>query len=393
MDTYNVQFYDLLSRALGDSSSKRLQGFLDNVMAKKYNTLQLDGFTFDEMQLDFAYEQIQREVSITPMANYYDLDSPAIPRATEGLKSWTGKIPRMKDVEYLNEDKIRKQLLLEERIAKVGPDRVQNGALNELFITTDTLIGGHTNSLTYQRHQMVSKGEFSITFANNPKGVAGLTFSAHVPSGNITTLPSDTTRWWTSATHTTANEGNASDPVKNMTDMVLNANDKGVSAVHFEIQKNYFKQILNHSKVLKAIAMNMFPTADVTNTQSAVSVMSYDVKKSALESIVGCPIKVIDSMVSVEAPVKATKTFTKVNKQAFEGDVVVLVPDGNIGRVLTVEPITVPGGIYATFYGGRLLMTVDVDPVRKCQGFHTEMTSLAVPEVPQYMWYLYPNNV
>ena len=174
--------------------------------------------------------------------------------------------------------------------------------------------------------------------------------------------------------------------------MVLNANDKGVSAVHFEIQKNYFKQILNHSKVLKAIAMNIFPTADVTNTQSAVSVMSYDVKKAALESIVGCPIKVIDSMVSVEAPVKATKSFTKVNKQAFEGDVVVLVPDGNIGRVLTVEPITVPGGIYANFYGGRLLMTVEVDPVRKCQGFHTEMTSLVVPEQMNYMWYIYPNN-
>ena len=180
MDTYSVQFYDLLSRALGDSSSKRLQGFLDNVMAKKYNALQLDGFTFDEMQLDFAYEQIQREVSITPMANYYDLDSPAIPRSVDGVKSWTGKIPRMKDVEYLNEDKIRKQLLLEERIASVGADRVRNGALKELFITTDNLIGGHTNSLTYQRHQMVSKGEFAITFANNPKGIAGLTFSAHV---------------------------------------------------------------------------------------------------------------------------------------------------------------------------------------------------------------------
>ena len=393
MNTYTVQFYDLLSRALGDSSSKRLQGFLDNVMAKKYNSLQLDGFTFDEMQLDFAYEQIQREVSITPMANYYDLDSPAIPRSTEGFKSWTGKIPRMKDVEYLNEDKIRKQLLLEERIAKVGAERVQNGALNELFITTDNLIGGHTNSLTYQRHQMVSKGEFAITYANNPKGVAGLTFSAHVPSANINTLQGDA-RWWTNASHTSTYEGSASNPVNDMLLMVQNAAERGVANVHFEVNKAYFKQILNHSKVCKSIAMNLFPTAaSVSETTAAVAVMAEDVKKRTLESIIGCPIKVVDSMVSVEAPVKATKSFTKVNKAAFEPDVLVLVPDGNIGRVLTVEPITVPGGTYATFYGGRLLMTVEVDPVRKCQGFHTEMTSLVVPEVPQYMWYIYPNNV
>ena len=391
MNTYDIQFYDLLSRALGDATSERLQGFLDDVMARKYNTLQLDGFTFEEMQLDFAYEQIQRDLSITPMANYYDLDSPAIPRSTEGMKSWTGKIPRMKDVEYLNEDKIRKQLLLEERIAAVGTDRVVRGALDALFVTADTLIGGHTNSLTYQRHQMVSKGEFAINFANNPKGVNGLTFEAHVPSANKTTLTA-TARWWTSTSHVAANEGVNSDPVNDMLAMVQKANDAGVTSVHFEIQKAYFKQIINHSKVLKSIALNLFPTASVSDTQSAVAVMGEEVKKRTLESILGCPIKVIDSLVSVEAPVKATKTFTKVTKQAFEADVVVLVPDGNIGRVLTVEPIAVRGGIYANFYGGRLLMTVGVDPVKKCQSFNTEMTSLAVPEVPQYMWYLFPNN-
>lgn len=391
MDTYQIQFYDLMSRALGGNDSKRLQGFLDNVMARKYNTLQLDGFTFEEMQLDFAYEQIQREMSITPMANYYDLDSPALPRATEGFKSWTGRIPRMKDVEYLNEDKIRKQLILEQRIAAVGADRVARGAMDALFVTLDTLIGGHTNSLTYQRHQFVSKHGFSLTFANNPKGVSGLTFDAHVPTANIITKTVNTEKWWTNANKTT--EGTNADPAKDLADLVLKASDAGLSAVHFEVQKNYFKKVLNHSKVIKAIALNLYPTADASNTVGAVAVMGEDVKKRALESIIGCPIKEIDSIVSVEAPVKATQTYTRVNKQAFEPDVFVLVPDGNIGKVLTVEPIALPGGTYANFYDGRLLVTVGVDPVKKCQSYNSEMTSLVVPEVPQYMWYLYPNNV
>ena len=390
MNAYTIQFYDLLTRALGGSESKHIQGFLDDVMARKYNALQLDGFSFDEMQTDFAYEQIQRELSITPMANYYDLDSPALPRGNEGLKSWTGKIPRMKDVEYLNEDKIRKQLLLEQRIAAIGSDRVVRGAMETLFVTLDKLIGGHTNSLTFQRHQMVSKGKFEITFANNPKGVSGLSFSAHVPAGNVTTLTL-TKRWWTNADYST--EGNAADPIGDMQAMVDKANTAGLSAFHFEVEKAYFKKILNHSKVLKAIALNLFPTADPTNTTGAVAVMGEDVKKRALEAVVGCPFKVIDSIVSKEAPVKATQDYTIVNMKAFEPNVLVLVPDGNIGRVLTVEPIALPGGTYGSFYDGRLLVTVGVDPVKKCQSFNTEMTSLCVPEVPQYMWYIYPNNV
>ena len=389
MNTYTIQFYDLLSRALGGSESKHIQGFLDDVMARKYNSLQLDGFVFDEMQTDFAYEQIQRELSITPMANYYDLDSPAIPRGTEGMKSWTGKIPRMKDVEYLNEDKIRKQILLEQRIAAVGPDRVTRGALDTLFNTVDKLIGGHTNSLTFQRHQMVSKAKFDITFANNPKGVNGLSFSAHVPTANFTTLTT-TARWWTNAAYSA--EGSAANPIGDMQAMVEKANDAGVP-VHFEVEKGYFRRILNHSKVLAAIALNLFPTASVSDTAGAVAVMGDDVKKRALESVVGCPFKIIDSMVSKEAPVKASQDYTIVNMKAFEPNVLVLVPDGNIGRVLTVEPIALPGGTYGSFYDGRLLLTVGVDPVKKCQSFNTEMTSLVVPEVPQYMWYLYPNNV
>ena len=392
MNAYPIQFYDLLSRALGGAESKYIQAFLDDVMARKYNSLQLDGFVFDEMQTDFAYEQIQREVSITPMSNYYDLDSPAIPRGTQGYKSWTGKIPRMKDVEYLNEDKIRKQLLLEQRIAAVGADRVQRGALETLFVTVDTLIGGHTNSLTFQRNQMVSKGKFEITFANNPKGVNGLSFSAHVPSGNIDQLTIDQ-RWWTSATHTTANEGSASDPCADMRGMVEKANDAGLTAVHFEINKNYLKQILGHSAVLKNIALNLFPTASVSDTAASVAVMGEDVKLRALESIIGAPIKAIDSIVGVEAPVTGKKDFGRKTFSSFEADVVVLVPDGNIGRVLTVEPIALPGGTYGSFYDGKLLLTIDVDAVKKCQAFHTEMTSLVVPEVPQYMWYLYPNVV
>lgn len=388
MNNYSIQFYDLLSRALGVGDSEHVQLFLDDVIAAKYNALQLDGFELAPMQTEVNFTQIQREVGVTPIANYYDRNSPAVPRGEEAVKSWTGTLPRMKDVEYLDEDKIRTQLLLEQRIAAIGVDRVVNGALDTLFNTVDKLVGGHTNALTYQRHQMVSKGKLEITYANNPKGIQGLSISAHVPSGNITTL-SGQKRWWTASGYAT--EGTSANPLGDLRDMVDTAVDAGIANVHFEVERSYFRKVLAHSAVIKSIALSLFPSSSVSDTAAAVAVLSEDVKVRAFESIVGAPVKVIDSIVAVEAPNK-NGGLTRSTKKAFEPDVFVLVPDGTIGHVLTSEPIAIQGGTYGTFYDGRLLLTVGVDPVYKCQSFNTEMTSLVVPETPQFMWYLYPNE-
>ena len=387
MDTYNIQFYDLLSRALGAGES--LQSFMDNTMALKYNSLQLDGFTFDPfMQTDFGYEQIVGELALNPVAQYYDLDSPALPDGTVGSKSYTGKIPRMKKVEYFNEDKLRKMKLIEDR-KSVTPEQVARVAYEQLFITMDTLVGGHTNALTYQRHQAVSTGKFTISATNNPKGIKNITLDYHIPANNKTTLTS-TARWWTSSTHTSANEGSNANPVKDLTDVVAKARYAGIRG-HFEVEIDYLKECLAHSKVLAVIGVSVLPASDSTSQSAYASIMSYEQKKSALETIIGAPIKAIDSLVPIESIDKTEKAFTRSNVNAFEKDVWVFVPDGNIGTVKTVEPIAIEGGNYASFYGGKLLVTVGVDFVKKCQSYNSEMTSLVIPNVPQYMWYLYPN--
>ena len=391
MDTYSQQFYDLLYTAFkGDATSRRLQGYLDEVMAAKYNGLQLDGFQFaPDMQVDFTYEQVQKELGLTAMANYYDLDSPALPRGTEGFSLVTGKIPRMKDVEYFNEDKVRKQLLVE-RLNGANSDAALASAKNKLFVTLDDLIGGHTNSLTYQRHQMVSAGKLTITDKNNPKGIQGVTFSASVPGANKNVL-SGAAKWWEDKTY--AKEGANAKPVDDMRNMVEVAKRKGVRG-HFEVNTSYMDRILSHSKVAAVIGMNLQPLATEAQQAAAAGYAARANKMSILQSVIGAPIKEIDSLVAVEKYDKVTKSLQKENINAFESDVIVFVPDGNLGEVLTVMPIAFQSATARTayFYGGRLMLTVDADAVKKCQGFYTEMTSLVVPEVPQYMWYLFPNN-
>ena len=387
MDTYQIQFYDLLSRALGAGES--IQSFLDNTMALKYNSLQLDGFTFEPfMQTDFTFEQVVGELGLNATAQYYDLDSPALPDGTPGFKSYTGKIPRMKKVEYFNEDKLRKMRLVEDRRSATAA-QIAEIAYQQLFITVDNLIGGHTNALTYQRHQAVSTGKFTINATNNPKGISGIVIDYHVPAENKTTL-SSTARWWTSSTHTVANEGSAADPVGDLVAIVEAARKKGIRG-HFEVNIDYLKECLNHSAVVAKIGITVLPVAAAAQQSSYAGVMTYDAKKAALEGLVGAPIKAIDSLVPIESIDKSEKKFTKANVDAFEKNVWVFVPDGNIGVVKTVEPIAIEGGQYGSFYGGKLLLTVGVDFVKKCQSFNTEMTSLVIPTAPQYMWYLFPN--
>lgn len=388
MDAYQIQFYDLLSRALAPGES--IQTFLDNTMALKYNGLQLDGFTFEPfMQTDFTFEQVFAEVGLNATAQYYDLDSPALPDGTAGFKSYTGKIPRMKKVEYFNEDKLRKMKLVEDR-RSTTPAQVAEIAYQQLFITVDNLIGGHTAALTYQRHQAVSKGKFAINASNNPKGIKNVVIDYHVPGDNKTTLPAGQTQWWTSSTHTAGNEGSSADPVGDLTAIVKTARNKGVRG-HFEVNLDYFKECLYHSAVLSLIGVSMLPTSDSTAQVAYARIQPYETLKARLEALIGAPIKAIDSLVSVESIDKTDKAFVRSNVDAFDKDVWVFVPDGEIGVVKTVEPIAIEGGQYGSFYGGKLLLTVGVDYVKKCQSYNTEMTSLVIPTVPQYMWYLFPN--
>lgn len=389
MNAYGFEFYDLLTRALGGNDSARLQGFIDEVMADKYNALQVDGFTFaPEMQLDFTFEQVMREVGLNVMANYYDLDSPAVPFANEGLDVYTGSIPRQKAVEYWNEDKYRKLLIAEQRFGG-DADRVRNSAVDGLFKTLDSLVGGHTNQLTYQRNQMVSEGKVVINATNNPYGIAGVTISAHIPTANIKTL-SGAKRWWTSVSDGIySTEGASCDPIGDLQGMVRAARMKGVTG-HFEVETSYLDQILEHGKVKEAIAAKFTLQSPVAVAAANLFVFDRASRIAALAAIIGAPIKAIDSLVAVESFNKTTKKVERRQFNAFSDNVLVFVPDGNIGEILTVEPLKIAGGTYGSFYDGRLLLTVGIDPVQKCQSFNTEMTSLVVPDKSNFMWYLHP---
>lgn len=383
MNTYDIQVYDLLSRA-GISGARQLQDFINNQVMQKYNNLDIPGFAFAQgMQLDFTYEQVEGEYGLNIMASYVDLDSPATPNAKKGAKVNSGRIPRMKKAEYYNEDKIRKMLILEERKGANSAE-LRAAAIADLFIATDNLVGGHVNSLSYQRHQIVSTGKFTLTADNNPDGLKGLTFAAHVPAANFNKL-TGAKRWWTDTEKTI--EGSAADPIGDLVAMVENARRYGVRG-HFEVNYNFLTKVLKHSKVVATIGINALPAATADAQAAFAATFSRARRKTALEELVGAPIVEIDHMVATQKIVKGE--IQNIVTDSFASDVVVFVPDGNLGEIITVEPIAIAGGTYAKFLNGRGLMTVEADYTKKVQKFGTEMTSLAVPSLPQYFYYINP---
>lgn len=386
MWTGDLTYNDLVTSALGNI--KNLQEFIDDVFAEKYNGLQLDGFRFaPEMQVDFTYEQIEKTLGLNVMATYVDIDSPGTPISMDGFTLTTGKIPRMKKRAEYDENEMRKIMVLQERFGNTSLRSI-NAAKRTLFDVTDKLIGSHTNSMTYQRHQMISKGQLEITSTNNPAGIASVTFSASVPADNKTTLTGDY-KWWAAATH--AAEGSSSDPIKDMRAKRRAMEQKNVISMHMEIDSLTFEDLLGHSAVKKAIGYHIQPLAGSDTIASAIAVNAgFDAQKAVLEKLIGCRIVPIDSIVAVEKFDKATMALAQTQIRAFSPDVCVFVPDGLLGEVKTVEPVKLPltNGTYADYYGGRLLMTVDFNILRKIQYIETEMTSLVVPDKPKYMMYL-----
>lgn len=380
MWTNDKVFYDILSMAAEERSSEALQAFVDN-FKDKFNVLDTSGFVFAPMQADFSFQQLELEYGINAMATYVDIDSPGTPISFEGVKLSTGEIPRMKKLAQFNEKDYRQRLIM----GAVGADPQLN-AQRSLFDAVKKLVDAHTNSLTYNRHQMVSTGKFELTENNNAGGIKGTLFTAGIPSSNIVNK-SGTEKWWDAE----GADGANSKPIEDLKSISDKAMERG-SAFHWEVDKLTFKRTLSHAKVLSAIGFRMTPTAaDDAMATNIANNSGEDAQKAALESIIGFPIKVIDSISRVDKYDKASKSVVGTEVRSFKPNVWTLVPDGKIGEILSVIPIyggQGDSGVYAKYYGGRLLMTYDFDTRKKIQYIETEMTALAVPDKPKYMYIL-----
>ena len=376
MNTGDKFFFDLITEA-GLSGKKKLQTFVDS-SEEFYNKLDISGFPFSpDQQIDFGFEQISKEYGMNAMATWTDVDSPGTPVSLDSHILQTGKIPRQKKYAAFSETDYRKMA----QRALVTGSRLEL-AQDALLETNKKLIDSHTNSNTYMRHQMVSTGAFELTADNNAGGVSGVVFSASIPDENKI-KKTGTARWFTTGT----TEGSKSDPVKDLLELAEKA--KGTS-YHFEVDALTLKKTLSHSKVLQRIGYSVSPAmSDDTIAQNIGANLLDSQRKERLESIIGFPIVAIDSESRVEKFNKKENKIDRVDIRSFNEDSWALIPNGNIGETLSVAPLKVGGAEnFASYYGGRLLLTYEFIPRKKEQIIESEMSTLVVPTTPNYMYML-----
>jgi hypothetical protein len=375
----NSSYYDIMSLGLGGAVD--FQEFVDVMLAEKYNAPQTEGFMWDDnIQIDFSYEQLEAELGIYAMATFVDISSPGGTHANSTASISKGQIPRFKHGFTMDEKTIREQMILAQRFGSVTP-AMQEQLAKILFNSTDKLIGGNYNTLTYMRHQAVSTGQFAITATNNPGGIANLTFDFGVPAANKKKaggFGSTGTKYaWSDTTN--------SNPIGDLMDMVKFAKDNRIPVGNFEMSDALYTSFLFHPKVKEKVALFLNANANISNLSNML--IGETALKAFMSELRLPAITVIDSLVQVDKYNAATRAVEYTDIRPFDEAVVVLRPAGQLGTIKAVEPIVLqdPAARIALFDGGRTVLTQTFDSKNRIQYIESELTALVVPNTSRYI--------
>lgn len=401
MEIYNG--LDTLMSVKGLTSNEAFQAYYDQVLSSRENeTLNISGFeAWDVPQIDFTYEQLEIENDIKVMATYVDLNSEAIPVGSKLGSVLRGSIPRQKARFIIGENDYRKQMMVLERINTAARLTGANASESAKAAISRILFGGladlqdaHIGSLNYQVGQMKSAGAVTLTDANNPRGIQNVTFSAQVPTANVTTLAT-TKRWFTDAAKTT--EGTASNPTQDIKDLISAAKDR-YDDVILEVDEKSFLQDMKHSKWQIALGYIIMPTLlaggkDATTDASAVAVTSAssdEVIKNAFIKFCGVPVMFSNTVCGVEKWNSDSKKLERTKLRAFNPDTYLARPSGALGSIKNVVPLRPDSSaISSLIFGGRGIIEYRYDSKHKTQDWGSELTVLAVPSRPKDMFYLH----
>ena len=385
MVTNVTNYYDLMSFGLGELS---FQQFIDG-FNEKYNTLNVDGYQWDnEIQWDYTYEQLIAASNIATLPIYVDESSEALDKAFGKFEIGSNKIPTQKHRYPVDAKMLRSKFLLAQKYgASTLTTETQNSLLDLLYTSGDNLIKGNRNALTHQRMRINSTGQFVIDINNNPRGIKGLTFDFGIPQANKDTLLT-TARWWTNSTHITANEGSSSDPLLYMKTLVKAKKKLGFPQGHIEMSIDLFDDLLIHSKVLQRIGYTLYPQATADGAIVYATNLTDDAKKAAMERFINCPIQTYDSIANVDSFDVTTKQLKQTTIENFVPTNIAFIPNGQLGTIKAVKPIVFtddPTQRTAWFDGGRTLITNKFENKTKTMYVESEMATLCVPNMPQYM--------
>lgn len=391
MKTIPVTMRSIMQLGLGGDD---WQTFVDHY-EERFDALNIEGFDFDPISVGYTFKQLISSVGATVLPTYVDPESEGYEMPLGTLGGATGNIPTQKLYYSVNRVVVREQMQLAQRFGSLALNdemaRIIFGLLDE---GTEKLIQSFENALNHQRHQIVSTGSFTINATNNPRGIKGLTIGFSIPSANLDTLP-QTAKWWTNATHSTANEGSASDPIgymKNRVKYIRRTGHYG-GPLALEISLDLWDDLLTHSKVLKSIGYQLVPTASSDTIATNVASNTNDEqKKEVIRKLIGVDeIRVRDTFAYVSKPdTTGSNEPDLITEQIvnFSPTNISFVPTGKLGGIQGVQPLSMGYDPQDVAYamGNRLLIEQEGIPRTHSINVNGEMSQLCVPSSVRQMF-------
>ena len=392
MRTIPVTLRDIMSLGLGGAT---WQQFVDKY-EEKYDAVTIDGFDFDPITIGYTFAQLVSKTAATVLPTYVDPESEGFEMPLGTAEGITGNIPTQKLFYSVNRVIVREQMQLAQRFGAMAlNDDMRDIMFKLLDEGTDGLIQAFYNALNHQRHQVVSTGQFQITATNNPRGIKGVTISFGVPSANIDALTANTAKWWTNASHTTSNQGSASDPIKYMQDRVKYIRRTGhyYGPLRLELSQDLWDDLLTHTAVLQKIGYNLVPTAaSAAIAQSVGENTGDDQKKEIIRKLIKVDeIVTRDTYAYVSAPDTTGSNapdLVTTQVENFKKENIAFIPTGKIGGIQGVQPLSMgyDANDIAYAMGNRLLIEQEGIPRTHSINVNGEMAQLCVPSAVRQMF-------
>lgn len=389
MKTIPVTLRDMVNLGMYGES---WQTFVDNYEGK-FDAIVVDGFDFDPVSIGYTFAQMLSKVGAQVLPTYVDPESEGFEKPLGNLEGATGNIPTQKLFYSVNRVILREKMQLVQKYGNaVMDDELRDVMFGLLDEGTDGLIQSFWNALNHQRHQIVSKGEFTINATNNPRGYKGVTIGFNMPAANKDVLTGQS-RWWTNATHTT--EGTSSDPIQYLKDRVkairreLHYN----GSLRMEISQDLWDDMLTHSKVLERLASYLYRTIESDTVRlNAIKDLDEDAYKEAMRKIIRVDETVVrETYAYVSKPgVNASGEPDLVEERIdnFDPKNIAFIPTGKLGGIQGVQPLSMGYDADKVAYamGGRLLIEQEDIPRTHSININGEMGQLCVPNAVLHMF-------
>ncbi len=397
-----------IMQALGLGSSKSLEVWYNKYLQSKETTnFNMDGFTWDNQQIDFSYELGEVDENITAMATYVDLNSEPLPRGRQiFIRKYGGYIPRQRRLEVMGENDYRRWLIAAqdlESAAVLRGDSPYNSLLDyfakNILNTVSEFPSAHAQSITYQIGQMKSNPDgLVLTDTNNQGGIVNVSFKSNIPPENVVTC----TYWTEDASGRVKTYDETKNPIEDSQTFVKDLKYSGTyGAVTLELdEEDTMYKLVRHPAFKKAIGymtIGGLYTAGKTNEESdarateagAWSLMTADDAqiKAWFKRLMGVDEVVYHNNVVFAPKFNAeTKQFDYPKLKAFNTGVLLYRPSGTMGTIKNVVPVRPDGSaISANIFGGRGIIEYRYNPETRTQTWVSELTVLAVPSRPKKM--------